>query len=580
MVVAPHEFFFLGAGVLLRGPKRIPNLVVFNTEQMDSQWFLLAEESFPKARAVWDVDRQTCDYLRDRGHKATHLPLGYEPSCRLFEPVIELPRTRATAHLGPEVLRSRPFEDRPLDVLFLGSLAQRRELFFGSAGRLLSKHRCFIHFSDASQPVRPGKNADIDTRVSLGLAQRAKIVLNLHRFQARYFEWHRAAVHGIGQRALVLSEPCTDPSPFQAGRDFIEASLEELPRRIEELLSRDRWRETAERGFLTYSQECRMSEVLRPLLRELRSPSPKVRTVVAVSTKAGSSPVRAVFQGGSGRGKPFVTVAVTLYNYEKYIRECLDSVREQTLGRLDLIVLDDCSTDGSLAACASWLKRHAKRFNRALLLRHRRNAGLACSRNRCVSRARTPYVFILDADNLIYPSCLSKLLSGLENSGADLAYASYSKIGEEQGLKNVKPWGKADFRNGNYVDAMALLRKKAWRRLGGYRKQSVQGWEDFDFYVRLAKAGGWGVFVPEVLGAYRVHLRSMLHRETNLQAWRLQDLFCDKHGLEFLQVKPPKMELALLMYGVTRPPERLRRRPSWRRTAALEMLQGMGNGKS
>ena len=64
----------------------------------------------------------------------------------------------------------------------------------------------------------------------------------------------------------------------------------------------------------------------------------------------------------------------------------------------------------------------------------------------------------------------------------------------------------------NYIDAQAMVRVDAWRRLGGYRDDDhhVFGWEDWDLWLRLAQDGGHAVLVPEILGRYRVQRSSMI----------------------------------------------------------------------
>ena len=64
----------------------------------------------------------------------------------------------------------------------------------------------------------------------------------------------------------------------------------------------------------------------------------------------------------------------------------------------------------------------------------------------------------------------------------------------------------------NYIDAQAMWRREAWRRLGGYRDDDddVYGWEDWDLWLRLAAAGGHARLVPQVLGRYRVQPGSMI----------------------------------------------------------------------
>ena len=78
---------------------------------------------------------------------------------------------------------------------------------------------------------------------------------------------------------------------------------------------------------------------------------------------------------------PVVTVAISLYNYKNYIIPCLESVKAQTIANIDLIVVDDCSEDGSLEVVQDWLIENGNRFNNYLLIHHRYNGSTPSSRN-------------------------------------------------------------------------------------------------------------------------------------------------------------------------------------------------------
>ena len=239
-----------------------------------------------------------------------------------------------------------------------------------------------------------------------------------------------------------------------------------------------------------------------------------------------------VAQKGSDSDVPSITVMVTLHNYRDLILSCLDSVKLQTLAPLDLIIVDDASSDDSASVVSDWLEKNHKRFESFQLLQQPRNLGLANARNTGFRHARTEFVFVLDADNLIYPRCLHCLLMALQNCDASFAYCYLEKFGDISGLQNTKPWNAHLLQHGNSIDAMVLLRKSIWEMVGGYAiDMPIMGWEDFDLWFRIAKIGGWGVQVPEVLARYRVSRKSMLQKRTNK---KLQTLWA------YLQAKHPE----------------------------------------
>jgi len=212
---------------------------------------------------------------------------------------------------------------------------------------------------------------------------------------------------------------------------------------------------------------------------------------------------------------PLVTVIVSLFNYKKYIADCLDSVKSQTISKLNLVVVDDCSTDQSLEKTRKWLSENGSRFDEYILAKHNINSGLAHTRNTAVSLATTKYVFILDADNLLYPRCLESLIEALENCEASFAYSYLEEFGDGNRLKNIKTWNPDTLAAVNTIDAMVLLRKVVWEKVNGYSIMPVMGWEDYELWFKIARAKGWGVQVPEVLARYRVHRASMLNIVTN-----------------------------------------------------------------
>ena len=211
-----------------------------------------------------------------------------------------------------------------------------------------------------------------------------------------------------------------------------------------------------------------------------------------------------------------VTVCISLYNYQDYIAETLDSVYRQTQLDLDLIVVEDRSPDSSLEIAREWIVRHAERFNTVRLVQHEKNQGLSAARNTAIGISRTPYLFILDADNLLYPRCIERCLLALEaDPQASVAYPIIEKFGEESGLMGNVVWNRDRFKQRNCIDAMSLVRKEALVEVNGYSKMSVMGWEDYQLWCKFIDKGFYGVSVPEILARYRTHKTSMINSVSN-----------------------------------------------------------------
>ncbi len=209
------------------------------------------------------------------------------------------------------------------------------------------------------------------------------------------------------------------------------------------------------------------------------------------------------------------TVVIPLFNYSQYIEETLDSVKSQTLANFDVIVVDDQSTDSSLSIARSWLERNHHQFNRALLVRNRINSKLGPCRNVGFHLAESDYIFTLDADNRLAPHCLERCLAAARKTKAAYIYPTTQEFGARNRQINILEYTPTRLISGNYIDAMAMVAKAAWHQVGGYR--NIQhGWEDYEFWCRMAEAGlNAHNLQGEPLAYYRVHQQSMLQTTTD-----------------------------------------------------------------
>jgi len=231
-----------------------------------------------------------------------------------------------------------------------------------------------------------------------------------------------------------------------------------------------------------------------------------------------------------------LAVCISLYNYGPRIHQALASVAAQEgIHGLELIVVDDASTDNGAAVVESWMAQHHQRFARCLLLQHNSNGGLASARNTAFAAAESPWCFVLDADNQLSPLALAHCGKLAEGSDPRCAVVhSLIRVQPEPGchdprqLVSDRPWQQELFKPGNYIDAMALVRRSAWQAVGGYT-HIPGGWEDFDFWCCLIDAGWHGVLCPQVLATYTSHGDSMRNSNTNQHTYRLSRLLQARH---------------------------------------------------
>ena len=117
---------------------------------------------------------------------------------------------------------------------------------------------------------------------------------------------------------------------------------------------------------------------------------------------------------------PAISVIIPMFNSEKYIRQCLVSVLTQKLQDFEAIVIDDCSTDGSIAEVEK-LEPHFD--GKLTLIKRETNAGGAATpRNQALKIARGKYVVFLDSDDMLIPEAFTILFNESEQSGADVLH--------------------------------------------------------------------------------------------------------------------------------------------------------------
>jgi glycosyltransferase involved in cell wall biosynthesis len=255
------------------------------------------------------------------------------------------------------------------------------------------------------------------------------------------------------------------------------------------------------------------------------------RRLAALERRGDESREDAVTTHGlQAEGEPRVTAVVTVYNYEQYVGEALRSVALAEYDDLEVIVVDDASTDGSAEAARRALDEHP--WLRATLVRRTNNRGLPANRNLGIELARGEYIFILDADNLVYPYAFDRLAGQLDASpDAAFAYGILEKFDQTGPYDLVSwiPWSTERLRFGNYIDAMAMIRRTALAQVGGYvEDERLVGWEDLDLWCKFAQARMHGVSVPQIVARYRAGHHSMLS-VTNIDASDAWSLLVERH---------------------------------------------------
>ncbi|WP_157146718.1 glycosyltransferase family 2 protein [Brachyspira pilosicoli] len=192
-----------------------------------------------------------------------------------------------------------------------------------------------------------------------------------------------------------------------------------------------------------------------------------------------------------------VSVIVPVYNVENYLRECLDSIINQTLKDIEILCIDDCGTDNSI----NILKEYAKKDDRIKIISHKENKGLGPARNTGIKESKGEYISFIDSDDYISKDYLENLYNTAKKYDSDIANTLNIKIDRNGRINNsyyvfVKKeydsiWNLSNIENPYTTNAIAPY---AWNKL--YKRSFLMehnlyfmdikyGSEDADFAIRL-----------------------------------------------------------------------------------------------
>jgi glycosyltransferase involved in cell wall biosynthesis len=217
---------------------------------------------------------------------------------------------------------------------------------------------------------------------------------------------------------------------------------------------------------------------------------------------------------------PAVTVIALCYNHERFLLECLESIRAQSFQDFQLIVTDDCSRDGSPQMIEAWLAKHRPD---AIFIRHKKNAGLCSTLNEALRHARGEFISMIATDDTWEPDKIERQLSAMQD-GPDTVAVVYSDAAQmdESGNRLPKSFIEAHrtgapppsgrlFRalaDGNFIPAMAtLIRRRAIEEVGGYDERLT--YEDYDMWLRLSHGYDF-LFCPGLVARYRIVSTSLV----------------------------------------------------------------------
>lgn len=197
-----------------------------------------------------------------------------------------------------------------------------------------------------------------------------------------------------------------------------------------------------------------------------------------------------------------VSVIIPCYNQGQYVKEAIESALVQTYKNLEIIVVDDASSDNS----RELIENYTNQNENIKFIKNSKNQGASYSRNIAIENACGEYILPLDADDKIHPSYVEKAVKILEeNHKIGIVYCDAELFGAQEGKWMLQEYNKDSFIFANCIFCSALFRKEVWEKAGKYNENMKSGYEDWDFWLSIVELGYEVYKIPEILFYYRKH---------------------------------------------------------------------------
>ena len=206
---------------------------------------------------------------------------------------------------------------------------------------------------------------------------------------------------------------------------------------------------------------------------------------------------------------PAVSIVVPCYNGGQFLDALVASIRAQTFKEFETIIVDDGSTDAATREKLAALPPDIQVIRQE-------NAGLSAARNAGFRAAGAEIVLPLDCDDTLEPTYLAETVPLLLRAADDVGFVfTYERlVGARSGIAEFY-FNPFDQLFVNRLSYCLLLRKSAWQDIGGYDEAMRDGYEDWEFNIRLAKRGYRGICVPKPLVNYLVSSSGMLMNKSS-----------------------------------------------------------------
>lgn len=218
-----------------------------------------------------------------------------------------------------------------------------------------------------------------------------------------------------------------------------------------------------------------------------------------------------------------VTIAIPVYNAEKYLRSTLDSALAQSFESIEFLILDDCSTDSSMDIVNEYQQNHP-RGKDLRIVRQQNNKGIGSTRNRILDEAQGKFLYFLDSDDTIVPDTINLMWQKAQTCHAQIVLASYARIQtfhEHLVTENYQLPSKEFYEEDDFAEyafhQYGALQANVWNilmdldfiRKCGLRFFETNYWEDMVFKYELVTYVSRAVLLPDITYHYMCHEDSL-----------------------------------------------------------------------
>lgn len=195
-----------------------------------------------------------------------------------------------------------------------------------------------------------------------------------------------------------------------------------------------------------------------------------------------------------------VSIIIPCFNQEKYITDAILSAENQTYKDIEIVFIDDCSTDNSLEV----VNELKNKYSNIVVLKNETNLGVVDSRNKAIDVAKGFYILPLDGDDTIEPTYIEDAVKVFEEKpDVGFVYCKARKFGAVNEVWNLPKFNKESFIFGNCIVNSSLFRKSDFIKLGKYKSYMYSWTEDYDLWMSFVGAGLLPYRIDKILYNHR-----------------------------------------------------------------------------